>query len=34
MDDIVIGQIGVLVFGIAIAAVFMTVIAVNPDKKS
>ena len=32
MDDVMIGQIGVLVFGIAIAALFLTVIAANPDK--
>jgi hypothetical protein len=31
MDEIIIAQVGVLVFGIAIAAVFLTVIAVNPD---
>ena len=32
MDDIIIAQVGVLVFGIALAAIFLTVIAVNPDK--
>ena len=32
MDDIVIGQIGVLVFGIALAAIFIVTLANNPDK--
>jgi hypothetical protein len=33
MDDIIIGQVGVLVFGIAIAAVFIATIASNPEKE-
>ncbi len=31
MDDVLIGQIGVFVFGLAIAAMFLVAIAKNPD---
>ena len=32
MDDIVIGQIGALVFGIAITALFLAALVTNPDE--
>ena len=32
MDDVIIGMVGLLVSGIALASLFLTVIAANPDK--
>ena len=32
MDDVIIGMVGVLVFGIAFAAVLVVTIAINPDE--